>query len=157
MPYLSFPSSSSSRYIFHFTIEWKNISQSATLKFDSLFFSRTVTWPLFHFVNSTSSSSTYTTHKKRLLLLLLKFFSTFLPLLSVPLYILSSSIQFVNVRIAADLESRIMTRSPRQQRDITASQPAKKKKKRHHTDTHTTCCPLLHVREVERRKTDGQE
>ena len=127
MPYLSFPSSSSSRYIFHFTIEWKNISQSATLKFGSLFFSRTVTWPLFHFVNSTSSSSssTYTTHKKRLLLLLLKFFSTFLPLLSVPLYILSSSIQFVTVRIAADLESRIMTRSSRQQpgHHSPASQP----------------------------------
>jgi hypothetical protein len=142
MPCLSFPSSSS-KYIFHFTIEWKKhfpvsnfevwllVLQSdcdvAIVSFCQL---HVVVVVVVHVHNTQKEASSSSSSS-------LKFFSTFLPLLSVPLYILSSSIQFVTVRIAADLESRIMTRSPRQQ-----SQP--RRRRRDTTQTHTRrvahCC-----------------
>lgn len=74
------------------------------------------------------------------------------PSICPPLYF-SSSIQFVTVRIAADLESRIMTKTPRQQGSSTDEEEEEEATRQCERETHTRvvahCCM--------ERKTDGQE
>ena len=144
-------------YIFHFTIEEHfRVSnfEALLLVLQSL---RDVAIVSFCQLHVRPRPHRHTKKRLPALLLLLKkksssWSSTYL--FPHPPLFFPSSIQFVTVRIAADLESRIMTRSPRQQGQLHwRRRRSDETVWDTHTHTHTTRCPLLHGEE----KTDGQE